>query len=93
MNQTECPYCEEVNEIDQSDWFESDEQIEMHCESCGLNFITTPIHKVTFSSAKAPCLNGGEHDYTQWAVVKSDAISTIYIRDCLCCGKMERKTE
>ena len=93
MNQAECPYCEKANEIDRDDWFESNEIIEMQCQSCGLNFIATPIHTVTFSGSKAACLNGGEHDFTQWFCIKSDSISTVYARECLACGKTERKTE
>jgi|LGOV01.1.fsa_nt_gb hypothetical protein len=59
----ECPYCEH----DCGDYFDDchspDTEYEHKCEECGKNFIFIIDYYPTFSSYKADCLNGGEHNW------------------------------
>jgi len=62
MSDLECPYCgKEQLHID-SDYGQDDES-EYECEHCEKNFMLHASWEISFSSRKADCLNGGEHNY------------------------------
>lgn len=63
MSDLYCPYCDDNlgNHVD--DCHEPDEEYEHQCPKCEKNFIFTIDYYPSFSSNKADCLNGGEHDY------------------------------
>lgn len=57
----ECPYCEKEIE-DPDDCHDPNENHEWECPHCEKNFIFTIEYYPTYSSYKADCLNGGEHN-------------------------------
>lgn len=78
--ESECPYCEHNNAIE--DYYEipEDAPFEVECENCG-KFFWASWHLIhtTGPSEKAPCLNGGEH-------VLNEVYSTFYgkYKECYC---------
>ena len=63
MNELECPYCGEDLGDYVDDCHESDVEYEYECSKCGKSFIFIIEYYPCFSSYKADCLNGGEHEY------------------------------
>ncbi len=65
MSDTNCPYCNADIEIVHDDGYgyEEDGTFEQTCHACDKTFaFTTSIH-LYYETTKAPCLNGGEHDW------------------------------
>lgn len=64
-NSEECPYCGEEQKIDHDDGYgyEEDEVYKQECADCEKTFIYTTSISFHYSTEKAECLNGGEHDY------------------------------
>lgn len=62
---TECPYCGEDVEINHDDGYgySEDETHQQKCGKCGKTFTYTTMIHFSYSTRKADCLNGGEHDY------------------------------
>ena len=57
-----CPYCDkEVDTPDDSSHPET--PYENECPHCGKSFIFYVEYDPSFNTNKAPCLNGGEHDF------------------------------
>lgn len=61
----ECPYCEKYQEINHDDGYgySEDETFEQECSDCGKSFVFTTFVSFNYNSEKAPCLNGGSHNY------------------------------
>jgi len=87
MEDVECPYCEKWNEINHDDGYgyEEGETYEQTCDHCGKIFVyTTSIH-FYYDAKKAPCKNGGEHDWK-----KIDGWPKEYFKNrrrCSCCDE------
>jgi hypothetical protein len=62
MNAIDCPYCEAELPED-SDCREQDIPYETECPHCGKSFIYYIEYYPSYTSYKAPCLNGEPHDY------------------------------
>ena len=58
----ECPYCEEETSVP-DECNEPEVPHEAECEHCGKMFIFYTEWDPSYTANKAPCLNGGEHDY------------------------------
>lgn len=65
MTNLYCPYCDEDLGNNVDDCHEPDTQYEYECDKCGKNFTFTIEYDPCFSSEKADCLNGGEHDFKE----------------------------
>ena len=63
METIECPYCGHEYDYDGDYSFSQDETWEEECPKCEKLFMLTGWYEASFSSEKADCLNGGEHDY------------------------------
>lgn len=65
MSDIECPYCGTDQEVchDDGEGYEEDVRHEMECRDCEKSFVFTTSICFYYSPAKAPCLNGGEHEY------------------------------
>ncbi len=65
MNDVECPYCGEGNDINHDDGYgyEENEIHEQECGNCENIFIFTTSICFYYDVQKAACKNGGEHDY------------------------------
>lgn len=63
MNDVECPYCNEWQEINHDDGYgyTEDEVFQQECSNCEQIFTYTTSVIYSYSSYKAPCQNGGEH--------------------------------
>ena len=57
-----CPYCE-LESDDPDDCYESDEYYECECPHCENNFAFMIDYSPDYTTNKAPCLNGGVHNY------------------------------
>ena len=76
-----CPYCDE--EIEEPvDYYETEIDYEWECPICSKNFIFTIDYDPIYYEKKAPCLNGGEHDYK-----KRNSFPPTDNLFCSCCGK------
>ena len=66
---TECPYCGEDVQINHDDGYgySEDETHQQECGACGKTFTYTTMIHFSYSTRKADCLNGGEHDYRKTA--------------------------
>ncbi len=81
MNQLECPYCGKDMD-DPDDKGESGMLHEHECPHCEKYFVFEVEYNPSYSSRKADCLNGGEHDYK-----KTATFPEIYARmRCRMCG-------
>lgn len=65
MKDLECPYCGEWCDVNHDDElsYQEDYPNEMECEHCENNFIFYTHTSFSYSSKKADCLNGENHDY------------------------------
>jgi len=79
----ECPYCGEWNEVCHDDGMGYDENInEMQCIHCEMNFVFSTGIIYVYSSEKAECLNGGDHDYKTPVTIPIEATKM----QCSMCG-------
>ena len=63
----ECPYCGKWQEINHDDdyGYTEDETFEQECWNCDKVFAyTTSVH-FYYEAEKAPCMNGGKHNFKQ----------------------------
>jgi uncharacterized Zn-finger protein len=67
MNEINCPYCEEENEINHDDGYgyEENETYNQECSHCGKYFIYTTQVSFDYEVEKADCLNDGEHNWVK----------------------------
>jgi len=65
MNDIQCPYCGEGEEICHDDGYgyEEDKVFNQECGSCGKTFTYTTFISYYYEAEKAPCLNGEPHDW------------------------------
>ncbi len=88
---TECPYCGSDVEINHDDGYgySEDDQHQQECGACGKVFVyATSIH-FSYSTSKAECLNGSEHQYE-----KTKTIPEEYARlRCADCGHEKPLTQ
>jgi len=86
----ECPYCGDVINEDQHDYFgSSSDQEDIKCSQCGKKFRCYAEYSVTYSSAKVPCLNDHAH---KW-VIQDYAGSAYESRHCKHCRKREYRNK
>ncbi len=64
-NDVECPYCDKWQEINHDDGYGYDESItyEQQCSDCEKFFTFTTFIDFSYDADKAPCLNGGSHNW------------------------------
>ena len=79
-----CPYCEHEQDY-YEDPLDDDETTEIECDNCKKNFIITAHYSVDYSSEKADCLNGAEHDYQEITGYPKEYFADK--RRCSMCGK------
>ena len=62
-----CPYCDEEQSINHEDGYgyEENETHEQRCKHCNKTFVFTTQICFVYEAYKAPCLNGGEHEYEE----------------------------
>lgn len=87
----ECPYCNYEQEANHDDGGGYEEGVlhQMQCESCEKNFTFQTKILFVYTSQKADCLNGGEHDYKQ-----SFTIPRVFTKmECENCGEERDPTE
>ena len=88
MNDVECPYCGEAQEINHDDGYgyEEDTLHEQECHHCEKAFSFTTMISFSYEAIKAPCRNGGEHDMRP-----QPSFPKIYPDRavCECCGHIE----
>ena len=67
MSDIECPYCNAGEEVchDDGQGYEEDKKHEMMCGECGLSFVFTTHISFYYEPAKAPCLNGEQHNLSE----------------------------
>jgi hypothetical protein len=80
MDDVECPYCEKYFDVDYCER-EQGETFEHSCPHCGKMVFITLEFMPTFDIYKAPCLNGGEHD---WYKTGSKLSFHGEYEECLC---------
>ena len=64
MNDLECPYCGHEQEVCHDDGFGYEEDVchETECYECEKTFTFNTIISFSYTSNRADCLNGGEHE-------------------------------
>lgn len=65
MRDAKCPYCGDEVEINHDDnyGYEESRIYQQKCDSCGKTFTYSTAIYFTYTTYKADCLNGAEHDY------------------------------
>ena len=84
MNDVECPYCGEGQEInhDGGYGYEEDRTHEQECGNCEKTFIFTTSISFDYEAEKADCLNGENHKYA-----RTNTYPRIWARlQCKVCG-------
>lgn len=63
----ECPYCDEKQDIDHDDGYgyEENNPYEQECRNCEKTFIYYTNIMYSYNAEKAPCKNGGEHNWVE----------------------------
>ena len=87
MEDTKCPYCKAPQEIchDDGEGYTEDEIHEQECSECEKVFIFTTSIIYYYNAEKAPCKNGGSHDWKQAIGWPKEAFIGIF--RCQCCGE------
>ena len=65
IQDVECPYCEEWQEINHDDGqgYEESVTYQQECNNCGKTFAYTTSISFYYEARKADCLNDGNHDW------------------------------
>jgi len=89
MEDVECPYCENWQEINHDDsyGYSEDETYEQECGDCDKVFSYTTSMHFYYDAKKADCLNGGGHDWKKTIILPRHWPDA---RHCMACGKKER---
>jgi hypothetical protein len=84
-NDVNCPYCNHPQDINHDDGYGYDEELiyEQECYNCEKTFTFTTSIMFLYEVEKAPCLNGGDHDYRP--VISIPNCFPDRVR-CFCCG-------
>lgn len=77
-----CPYC---GYEDQDSWELSESSDNYTCGDCSKNFTYNSSVSRTFTSQKADCLNGAEHNWRDW----HNVLPELKQRSCRTCNKRE----
>ena len=94
MNEIECPYCEEINEVEHDGEYGTAQDIahEMECDHCKKNFVFTAEVSFDYYPKKADCLNGSPHKFSEWSRLwLNSKLQEIQHRKCTDCGTEERR--
>ena len=91
MSDLYCPYCDENLGDYVDDCHEQDTEYEHECPECKKNFIFTICYHPSFSSEKADCLNGAEHEYEPIAGIPEEFFKNKY--RCKMCDKRITKDD
>jgi uncharacterized Zn finger protein len=83
MNELICPYCNN-NCYPDDEYREEDKDYEHECEHCGKYFNYSIQYYSSYTSNKAPCLNGEEHNYQQIKGFPEEYLKNRY--RCSWCG-------
>lgn len=89
MSECYCPYCDFPCGDHFDDCYDSDTEYEAICPKCGKTFIFSIDYDPTFSTHKAPCLNGGEHNYEKVVGYPEEYFKNKF--RCAYCGKEIKK--
>jgi hypothetical protein len=91
MSDVKCPYCGEEQEICHDDGYgcTEDEAHEQECPECEKRFVFYTSINFSYDVAKADCLNGADHKWTEWKDL-SRLYNDIYRkRECRDCAKRQ----
>lgn len=91
MNDIECPYCKEGQEINHDDGvgYEEDKTYQQQCGDCNKIFTYTVIISYYYDCKKAPCLNGELHVWQDIEGCPQGYYSNR--KRCSCCTKIKLK--
>lgn len=89
MQDVECSYCGNCQEINHDDGYgyDEDELYKQECKDCGKVFVYTTSITYFYEAAKADCLNGGKHNFHP--VEHYPKVFPDWVR-CYDCGYEER---
>ena len=89
MSDVECPYCAKGLIIDYGDGYgcEESKNYEQDCYHCGKTFAYTTTIAFYHKACKAPCLNGGEHEWNEMHIYPRCWPDS---KRCANCGKEDR---
>lgn len=85
MGNLYCPYCEECLGDHVDDCYNADTEYEHECSKCGKNFVFTICYYPSFTSEKADCLNGSEHNFEKINGIPEEVFKNR--RRCSMCSK------
>jgi hypothetical protein len=89
-NDVECPYCGAGMEIDYSGRVGREDKIyDRECDGCGKTFAYDVTITISHTAWKAPCLNGGEHN---WWCERRHPLEYSRMK-CAVCGDTRELTE
>lgn len=86
----ECPYCGDEQDINHDDGYGYSEGVlhNQQCSNCEKTFSFTTAISFDYEVYKAPCLNGGEHDWKP--TITAPVKYTKY--ECSTCGEFREPT-
>jgi glutaredoxin len=87
----ECPYCLKWQEVDHDDGYGygENETYQQDCDSCEKTFTYTTEISFSYEAGKAPCLNGGVHEWK-----KTHTFPAKYTdMECSCCNIRRQPTK
>lgn len=87
MNDVECPYCENVVEINH-DGYGLEEGVfhNQECPYCEKYFVYQTIITFNYDTYKADCLNGSEHEFKYTTTFPMEFTE----KKCIYCGEREK---
>lgn len=91
MNDIECPYCGEEQEINHDDGYgytEGDIH-QQQCSCCDKYFTFTTSISYSYQVYQADCLNDGKHDFRATVTFPVECTKM----ECFCCGERRSPTE
>lgn len=94
MSDLECPYCDAALEVCHDDGFgyAEDKAHDMECSACGKNFIFNTHISFTYFPAKADCLNGAPHRFSEWRKLWEHEGKILENRCCQDCDHRDQRT-
>lgn len=89
IEDVQCPYCKEWQEINHDDGYgyEEDQIHEQTCRDCDMTFAYTTCIYFSYDAHKADCMNDGPHNFVEASGLKP------WFKDpkrCVDCGHEER---